>query len=344
MKKKNKVLITGVTGQIGSYLADLCLEKGMKVFGMARRCSQPRMDNLHIASGFSNFKIVEGDLQDQGSLDRLVRRIGPDFVVNCAAQSFVAESWNTPVLTGDITGLGVVRVLEAIRVHAPRCIFVQMSSSEMFGDVVEEPQNEQTPFNIRSPYGAAKLYAHWITSNYRDSYGIKARCAICFNNESSRRGIEFVTQKIVTHLAEVGFGKRKIVQLGNMDAKRDWTHTQDIVRALYLIMTAEKNDTYVVGSGEHHTVKEFFTLAHKHVKKELAPYAALFEKKFSMPPAGDCFEVCEKFFRPADVNTLLADPSKIRKRLGWKPEITFEGMIAEMAFGAVNKVFSRLYE
>lgn len=305
-------LITGITGQDGSYLAELLLEKGYKVYGMARRSSADKFERIQ--SIIKDVNIVYGDLHDQGSLNRLVEEIKPDEIYNLAAQSFVAASWNQPELTGEVTGLGALRMLEAIRQINPKIRFYQASSSEMFGKVVETPQSEKTPFYPRSPYGVAKLFAHWTTINYRESFDLFACSGILFNHESPRRGTEFVTRKITTTVAKIKKGMAKELRLGNLDAKRDWGFAGDYVNAMYMMLNRETPEDFVIGTGQTHTVREFCELAFKHVGLDYNDYVVV-------DPA---------FFRPAEVDILLADSSKAQKELGWKPKVDFEELVKMM--------------
>lgn len=305
-------LITGITGQDGSYLAELLLKKGYKVYGMARRSSADKFERL--ADVIKDVNIVYGDLHDQGSLNRLVEEIKPDEIYNLAAQSFVAASWNQPELTGEVTGLGALRMLESIRQINPKIRFYQASSSEMFGKVVEMPQSEQTPFYPRSPYGVAKLFAHWTTVNYRESFNLFACSGILFNHESPRRGTEFVTRKITTTVAKIKKGLEKELKLGNLDAKRDWGFAGDYVEAMYLMLNRDKPEDFVIGTGQTHTVREFCDLAFKTVGLDYNDYVVV-------DPA---------FFRPAEVDILLADSTKAQNELGWKPKVDFEQLVAMM--------------
>src|SRR3990172_11449482 len=258
-----RALITGVTGQDGSYLADLLLEQGYEVYGMVRRSSVERFERIqHIQD---RIKLIQGDLTDQSSLDEAISAIKPDEVYNLGAQSFVPTSWNQPVLTGDITGMGVTRILEAIRKHKPDAKFYQGSSSEMFGKVRQAPQNEETPFYPRSPYGVAKTYGHYITVNYRESYNLFACSGILFNHESPRRGPEFVTRKISLGAARIKLGLQKELLMGNLESKRDWGYAPDYVRAMQMMLQQPEPDDFVIGTGEHHSGREFAELAFRHV-------------------------------------------------------------------------------
>ena len=305
-------LITGITGQDGSYLAELLLSKGYKVVGMVRRSSTVNFERIeHL---LDNITVLQGDLQDQGSLLSLLEEYKPTEVYNLAAQSFVPTSWNQPALTGDVTALGVTRMLEAIRFVNPKIRFYQASSSEMFGKVLEVPQKETTPFYPRSPYGVAKVYGHWITINYRESFDIYATSGILFNHESPRRGLEFVTRKISNAVAMIKLGKAKEVRLGNLDSQRDWGFAGDYVQAMWLMLQQETPDNYVIGMGETHSVREFCEIAFSHVDLDYNEYV----------------KIDEKFYRPAEVDLLISDPSKARTQLKWEPAVTFKELITMM--------------
>jgi GDPmannose 4,6-dehydratase len=307
-----KALITGITGQDGSYLAELLLDKGYAVFGMVRRSSSQRFERLqHI---MDRLQLIEGDLTDQSSLDDAVKTIVPDEVYNLASQSFVPTSWNQPVLTADVTGTGVTRILEAIRKHKPDTKFYQASTSEMFGKVQETPQTEKTPFYPRSPYGVAKVYAHWITVNYRESYNIFACSGICFNHESPRRGLEFVSRKVTDSVARIKVGLTDKLSLGNLDAKRDWGFAGDYVQAMWLMLQQEQAEDYVIATGASHTVRDLVEVAFAAVGLRVEPYLI----------------VDPKFLRPAEVDILVGDASKADAKLGWKPKVSFEDMIQMM--------------
>lgn len=307
-----KALITGITGQDGSYLAEFLLEKNYQVFGMVRRSSVEKFDRIqHIRN---RVELIQGDLTDQSSLDEAIKEIQPDEVYNLAAQSFVPTSWNQPVLTADVTGVGVTRILEAIRKHKIDAKFYQASSSEMFGKVQEMPQKETTPFYPRSPYGIAKVYGHWITINYRESYNIFTCSGILFNHESPRRGLEFVSRKVTDGVARIKVGLLKELRMGNLDAKRDWGYAGDYVKAMWLMLQQEKPDDYVIATGVAHSVKELVEIAFGHV--------GLYWKKYVV--------IDSKLFRPADVTHLVGDASKAGTELGWKPEVSFEYLIRMM--------------
>jgi GDPmannose 4,6-dehydratase len=305
-------LITGITGQDGSYLAELLLSKGYRVIGVARRSST--VTNERIEHLLDNITVVQGDLHDQGSLLALIEEYKPTEVYNLAAQSFVPTSWNQPALTGDITALGVTRILEAIRFVNPKIRFYQASSSEMFGRVLEVPQTEATPFYPRSPYGVAKVYGHWITVNYRESFDMFATSGILFNHESPRRGLEFVTRKISDGVARIKLGSAKELRLGNLEAQRDWGFAGDYVEAMWRMLQMDKPDSFVIGMGETHSVREFCEIAFGHVGLDY----------------NDHVIQDEKFYRPAEVDLLIADPSKARAALGWEPAVSFRELVTMM--------------
>jgi GDPmannose 4,6-dehydratase len=313
-------LITGITGQDGSYLAELLLEKGYRVVGMTRRTSTDVHERIgHLGDGI---EIVSGDLLDQSSMTQIVAEIRPDEIYNLAAQSFVPTSWAQPVLTGEFTALGVTRVLEAIRAVDKRIRFYQASSSEMFGKVHEVPQNESTPFYPRSPYGVAKIYGHWITVNYRESYDMFAVSGILFNHESPRRGKEFVTRKITDGVARIKLGITHELRLGNLDSQRDWGFAGDYVRAMWLMLQQERADDYVVATGRTHAVREFVRLAFAAVDLPWEPYTV----------------VDPRFYRPAEVDLLVGDPSKARRVLGWEPEVSFEELVQRMVAADMDRL------
>lgn len=305
-------LITGITGQDGSYLAELLLKKGYRVIGVARRASTVNFERIeHI---LDDITVVQGDLHDQGSLLGLLEEYKPTEVYNLAAQSFVPTSWSQPALTGDITALGVTRMLEAIRFVNPKIRFYQASSSEMFGKVLEVPQKEDTPFYPRSPYGVAKVYGHWITVNYRESFNMFATSGILFNHESPRRGLEFVTRKISDHVARIKLGKTKELRLGNLEAQRDWGFAGDYVEAMWLMLQQDEPDNYVIGTGETHTVREFCEIAFSHVDLDYKQYVVQ----------------DEKFYRPAEVDLLISDPSHAKAKLKWNPKVSFRQLVTMM--------------
>ena len=312
-------LITGITGQDGSYLAELLLDKGYEVHGIVRRLSTPNISRIeHIAD---RIILLEGDLTDQSSLNNAMQTAQPEEVYNLGAQSFVATSWNQPVLTGDVTGLGVVRVLEAVCHYCRDSKVYQASSSEMFGAAKEMPQNEMTPFHPRSPYAVAKVYGFHIAVNYRESYGIYVCNGILFNHESHRRGIEFVTRKITDGVARIYHGLAKELRLGNLDAKRDWGYAGDYVKAMWLMLQQKEADDYVVATGENHSVKEFVELAFKEVDLDWKKYV----------------KVDKRFIRPADVPELRGDASKARKVLGWVPAVSFEELVKIMVQADIRR-------
>jgi len=305
-------LITGITGQDGSYLAELLLGEGYRVVGMVRRSSTVTFERIaHLQDRIAT---VQGDLLDQASLIDLLRTHRPDEVYNLAAQSFVQTSFGQPVLTGDVTALGVTRLLDAIRIVDPEIRFYQASSSEMFGKVVEVPQRESTPFYPRSPYGVAKLYGHWITVNYRESYDLHASSGILFNHESPRRGLEFVTRKITNCVAKIKLGRERELRLGNLDAKRDWGFAGDYVRAMYLMLQQDSPDDFVVATGETYSVREFCEIAFGHVGLNWEDHVV----------------IDEAFYRPAEVDLLVGDPAKAHDVLGWKPEVGFQDLVTMM--------------
>jgi GDPmannose 4,6-dehydratase len=315
-----KALITGVTGQDGSYLAEFLLGKGYEVVGMVRRTSHDSYERIeHL---LDRIEIVAADLLDQHSLTVVLQDTRPDEVYNLAAQSFVPTSWSQPVLTGEFTALGVTRILEAIRLVNPKARFYQASSSEMFGKVTETPQRETTSFYPRSPYGVAKVYGHWITVNYRESYDLFAVSGILFNHESPRRGIEFVTRKVTDGVARIKLGLAKDLRLGNLDARRDWGFAGDYVEAMWLMLQQPQAQDYVIGTGETHSVRELVELAFGHVGLDYRRYVV------SDP----------RFHRPAEVDLLLADPAKARKELGWKPKVGFTELVAMMVDADVTRL------
>ena len=305
-------LITGITGQDGSYLAEFLLGKGYTVYGVVRRASTENFERIeHIKD---KIKFLQSDLLDQLSLIHAVEESRPDEVYNFAAQSFVPTSWVQPVLTGEFTGLGVTKILEAIRLVNRKIRFYQASSSEMFGKAVEMPQNEKTPFYPRSPYGAAKVYGHWMTVNYRESYGIHATSGILFNHESPRRGKEFVSRKITDAVARIKTGKLDKLRLGNLDARRDWGFAADYVRACWLMLQQDGPDDFVIATGRHHTVRELARIAFAQSGLDYQ----------------DHVEVDQSFFRPAEVDSLLGDASLAKRKLGWEPQVSFEELVRMM--------------
>jgi GDPmannose 4,6-dehydratase len=307
-----KALITGITGQDGSYLAEFLLAKGYAVYGVVRRSSSPHLERIHHLLG--QLHLIDADLTDQSSLDEAVKTIAPDEVYNLASQSFVPTSWKQPVLTADVTGAGVTRMLEAIRKHKPDARFYQASTSEMFGKVQETPQNERTPFYPRSPYGVAKVYAHWITVNYRESYNIFACSGICFNHESPRRGLEFVSRKVTDGVARIKLGLADTLTLGNLEARRDWGFAGDYVKAMWLMLQQDQAEDYVIATGKSHSVRDLVEIAFAAAKVPLARHLV----------------VDPTLLRPAEVDHLIGDASKARTQLGWRPMVSFEEMIQQM--------------
>jgi GDPmannose 4,6-dehydratase len=316
-----RALITGINGMDGSYLADFLLDKGYTVYGMERRSSSKNRINTQHLEGKITF--INGDLTDQNSLLRCLKDADPDEVYNLASQSFVGESWNTPEQTSDVTGLGVLRLLEAIREYARPVKFYQASSSEMFGRMIENPANERTPFYPRSPYGVAKLYGHWITKNYRESYNMFACSGILFNHESERRGIEFVTRKISDGVAKISLGLEDKIMLGNLEAKRDWGYAPDYVEAMWLMLQHETPEDFVIATGEAHSIKDFLSLAFSCVGIED------WEKHVGQDP---------RFMRPAEVDVLRGDYEKANKVLGWKPKTKFEDLVRKMVENDVKRL------
>jgi GDPmannose 4,6-dehydratase len=314
-----RVLITGITGQDGSYLTELLLEKGYEVYGIIRRSSSfntDRIDHLYQDPHEPNtrLRLVYGDLNDSSSLNTILRQTEPDEIYNLGAQSHVRVSFDVPEYTGEVTGLGTVRLLEAIREVGIRPKFYQASSSELYGKVAEVPQTEQTPFHPRSPYGCAKAYAYYITVNYRESYGLFACNGILFNHESERRGETFVSRKITRAATRIKLGLQEKLYLGNLDARRDWGHARDYVEAMYLMMQADEPDDYVIATGETHSVREFLDEAFGHLDLDWKPHV----------------EIDPRYYRPAEVDLLLGDASKARERLGWKPKISFKQLVQLM--------------
>lgn len=318
--KQKRVLITGATGQDGSYLIEFLLEKDYKVFGLVRRSSTDHLERInHIKDKIT---LIQGDLLDQMSLIQAVKESNPDEIYNLAAQSFVPVSFTKPVLTGEFTALGVTRMLEAMRLVKPTAKFYQASSSEMFGRVKESPQNEKTPFYPRSPYGVSKVYGHFITINYRESYGLFAVSGICFNHESERRGLEFVTRKITDGVARIKLGLKKELKLGNLNAKRDWGYAPDYVRAMWLMFQQKKPQDFVVGTGKAHSVKEFVKEAFDLVDLDFRKYV----------------KVDPKLLRPSEVEHLVADSRKAKKVLGWEPKVSFKELVKIMVEADLEKI------
>ena len=316
-------LITGITGQDGSYLAQHLLSKGYEVVGVVRRTSHDSYERIE--TFIDRLRILPADLLDQHSLTSVIRDVRPDEIYNLAAQSFVPTSWSQPVLTGEFTALGVTRILEAVRLAHPEAKFYQASSSEMFGKAVETPQNENTPFYPRSPYGVAKTYGHWITVNYRESYGLFAVSGILFNHESPRRGLEFVTRKITDGVARIKLGLADELRLGNLDSKRDWGFAADYVEAMWLMLQQSEPEDFVIGTGENHSVKEFVQVAFDHVGLDWENYV-------KTDPA---------FVRPAEVEILLADPERARHVLNWQPRVSFKELVVMMVDADLAKLSAR---
>lgn len=315
-----KALITGITGQDGSYLAELLLEKGYEVYGAVQRSATDPYENIRDI--LEQIHLIPADLSDTSSLMRAVEIAQPEEVYNLAAQSFVKSSFDVPVMTGDVTAVGVTRMLEAVRRIKPDARFYQASSSEMFGKVQETPQRETTPFYPRSPYGVAKAYGHWITVNYRESYGLHASSGILFNHEGPRRGYEFVTQKIASTVAYIKEGLAKELILGNLDSRRDWGFAGDFVKAMWLMLQQDEPGDYVVGTGEAHSVREFCEVAFSHVGLNWEDYV----------------KQDERYMRPTEVDALLADPTKAKKKLGWEPEVSFDQLVEMMVESALKRI------
>ena len=317
---KRSALITGITGQDGSYLAEFLLSKGYRVVGLMRRSANEKLERLtHL---LPDIELCYGDLLDLPSLISVLKRERVDEVYNLAAQSFVPTSWEQPLLTGEFTALGVTRMLEAIRICDPKIRFYQASSSEMFGKVRETPQNELTPFHPRSPYGVAKTYGHYITINYRESYGLFAVSGILFNHESPRRGFEFVSRKVTDAVAKIKLGRQSQLPMGNLDARRDWGFAGDYVKAMWLMLQQDKAEDYVIATGEEHTVRELVDIAFSHVGLNWEDYV----------------KVDSSLFRPAEVDILLGDPSKAKEELGWKLELSFKDMIKMMVDADIERL------
>ena len=316
-----RALITGVNGMDGSHLADLLLEKGYEVYGMERRTSSPNRTNTSHLEGKIHF--INGDLTDQNSLLRCLKESDPHEIYNLGAMSFVGESWNTPEQTGDVNGLGTLRMLEAIKEDGEDRKFYQASTSEMFGRMVENPANENTPFYPRSPYGVAKLYGHWITKNYRESYDMFATSGILFNHESERRGIEFVTRKITDGVARIHLGLQDKIMLGNLDAKRDWGYAPDYCEAMWLMLQQDTPDDYVIATGKTHSIREFLDNVFEHIG------ITDWEKYVGQDP---------RFMRPAEVDVLRGDSTKAQTELGWKPKTSFSQLVYKMVGNDIEKL------
>jgi GDPmannose 4,6-dehydratase len=324
-----RALITGITGQDGSYLAELLLEKGYEVYGVMRRKSV--LDYGNVSHIKEKINLINADMTDIVSLINAMEISKADEVYNIAGQSFVATSWEQPLVTTDINAVGVVNMLEAIRATKPECKFYQASTSEMFGRVQETPQTETTPFYPRSPYGVAKLYGHWITKNYRESYSMYTCSGILFNHEGERRGKEFVTRKITDAVARINLGKQDCVELGNLDSKRDWGHAKDYVKAMWLMLQQSEADDYVIATGETHSIREFVEAAFSHVGMKIIWRGSGAEETGIDEGSGKTvIRVNPKFFRPAEVELLLGNPAKAERVLGWKREIPFNEMVKRM--------------
>lgn len=332
---KKNALITGITGQDGSYLAELLLEKGYNVYGIMRRKST--IDYGNIKHLVDKVTLIYADMTDLSSLISAMRISNADEVYNLAAQSFVATSWDSPISTAEIDALGVTNMLEAIKTVKPSARFYQASTSEMFGKVQEIPQRETTPFYPRSPYGVAKLYGHWITKNYRESFGLFACSGILFNHESERRGEEFVTRKITKAVARISKGLQEYVELGNLNAKRDWGHSKDYVKAMWLMLQQENPDDYVVATGQTHPVREFVELAFKAANIEVEWHGEN-ENEYAINKANGktVVKVNPKFYRPAEVELLIGSPEKAEKELGWKRDISYEELVTRMVLNDIK--------
>lgn len=317
-----KALITGITGQDGAYLSGFLLKKGYHVYGAFRRTSIVNLERIESLGIKNQIEFISMDLTDQGNIIKALQKICPDEIYNLAAQSFVAVSFEQPVTTGEITGLGVTNLLEAIRIINPEIKFYQASTSEMFGKVQAVPQNEKTPFYPRSPYAIAKLYAHWMTVNYREAYGMFTCSGILFNHESPLRGLEFVTRKITNTVARIKLGLERELRLGNLEAKRDWGYAPEYVEAMWLMLQHDKPDDYVIATGETHSVKEFVEEAFSHVGLDWQDYVV----------------VDPSFYRPAEVEFLMGDPSKAKEKLGWQPKTTFKELVKLMVEADIERV------
>ncbi|MCO5069759.1 MAG: GDP-mannose 4,6-dehydratase [Rhizobiaceae bacterium] len=322
-----KALITGIMGQDGAYLSQFLLSKGYEVYGIVRRSStvDVRENRLHWLGVADDVHIIDGNLLELSGLIRAVREVKPDEVYNLAAQSFVRTSWQQPILTGMVTGIGVANVLEAVRLEAPEARFYQASSSEMFGLIQEQVQSETTPFYPRSPYAVAKVYGHWLTVNYRESFNLHASSGILFNHESPLRGIEFVTRKVTDAVARIKLGMAKELRLGNIDAKRDWGHARDYVQAMWMMLQQDTPDDYVIATGVTTSVREMCRVAFEAVDLEM----------------DDHLVIDPTLFRPAEVDVLLGDPSKAREKLGWEPQVSWQDMIREMIDADLKRLSRR---
>ena len=332
MTKRKVALITGVTGQDGSYLSELLLSKDYVVYGLIRRTSQPTLGRSLINHLNSNedFYLIHGDLTDQASIDNAIKEIQPDELYNLGAQSFVPESWRSPLMTADVTGMGALRCLEALKRNKPDCRYYQAGSSEQFGEVRDIPQTELTPFHPRSPYGCAKVFAFEITRNYRESYGLYACTGILFNHESPRRGLEFVTRKVTMTAARIAAGFDEYLSIGNVDAKRDWGYAGDYVEMQWRMLQQDEPDDYVIATGETHSVKEFIDLAFSHVGMKLSWEGEGVDRIAKDQDGVVRVRTDPKFFRPAEVDLLIGKYDKAEAALGWKPTITFTGLVQMM--------------
>lgn len=336
-----KALITGITGQDGSYLAELLLEKGYEVFGLVRRKSVADYGNA--AHLIGKVKFIYGDMTDVVSLINIVKEVQPDEVYNLAAQSFVGTSWEQPIATADIDGMGVLNILEAVKISKPDARFYQASTSEMYGLVQAVPQREDTPFYPRSPYGVAKLYGHWITKNYRESYNMYACSGILFNHESERRGKEFVTRKITDAVARIKFGVQDCLELGNIDAKRDWGHSEDYVKAMWLMLQQGVADDYVIATGETHKVREFIELAFNEAGIDIEwKGEAVDEVGIDLATGNVVVRINPEFYRPAEVELLLGDPTKAKTKLEWDLKVSFKELVGRMVKSDLEKVSEEL--
>lgn len=334
-----KALITGITGQDGSYLADLLLDKGYEVHGIVRRSSTQSTERIEHLLQNKNLHLHTGDLLDSGSMHRIVQLVQPDEVYNLAAQSHVRESFDIPEFTGGVTAVGAATLLEALRLQAPQAKFYQASSSEMFGKVHETPQKETTPFHPRSPYGVAKVYAFWITVNYRESYDMFACNGILFNHESPRRGDTFVTKKITKALAAISKGSEEVLTLGNLEAKRDWGFAPDYVEAMWLMLQHKTPQDFVIATGETHSVREFIEVACKQLEIDLEwKGEGLQEKGINKKTGKTIIDISEAFYRPAEVDLLIGDSSLAQTELNWKPKTTFQELVRVMLEADVNSL------
>ncbi len=343
--KIKKALITGITGQDGAYLAKLLLEKGHSVYGAFRRTSDSHLNRLKFLGIDEKINFVPIELLEFTNIFRAIEKVQPDEIYNLGAQSFVALSFEEPIFTADVTGLGPLRILEAIRAINPKIKYYQASSSEMFGRAQSTPQNERTPFYPRSPYGSSKLYGHWTTVNYRESYGLFACSGILFNHESPLRGLEFVTRRISYGVARIKFGLQNKLTLGNLDAKRDWGYAPEYVEAMLLMLQQSEPDDYVIATGSSHSVREFVQLAFQHVGIKIEfKGTGLKEKGFNTKTGKLIVEVSPDLFRPAEVDTLIGDYSKAKQKLGWQPKTTFDDLVRIMVEADCERVDKETHE